>query len=228
MREHRDSGFTLIEVMVAVAVLGLMMLIAWGTVRRTIDARQFFGGVQERHREVRVAMNRMVHDFSSAYVSGNEDRTMMEPRTFFIAEASGDVDTVRFSAFAHTPLYADANESDQTVIAYYPESDPDDRSRTNLLRREVRRPQLGERWDSLPGETEVVFAGITKLDLTYWDVLNREWDDSWSTQNTDGMAPRLPERVRIALSFLDERGKEVTVVTEARIHIGEVLQFYAN
>lgn len=228
---RRERGFTLIEVMVALTILGFMMAIAWGTTDQTLKAKRRYERLQDRYREVRIALSRMSRDFSMAYLSGNEDRSLLEPRTFFIGESNADIDAVRFSALAHSPLYANANESDQTIIAYYGASDPDDRSRMNLVRKELARPpHPSERWDQVPGTAEVILSGVTRLELAYFDAWpeRRDWQETWSTQNTDGNPPRVPDRVRIKLSLLDERNKEVTFVTEVRVHLQETLQFFAN
>jgi general secretion pathway protein J len=214
--------------MIAVTILVLMMAIGWGTVVQTMRANKHFGGVQDRFREARAALGRMAADLSMAYISGNEDRTMQEPRTFFVGEASGDVASVRFSAFAHTRLYADANESDQTIIAYFGASDPVNRSQNNLMRRESRRMPNQERWDAAPGATDIIFSGVTRLRISYFDVRDKEWKESWSTQGVEGSANRMPDRVRISLTFLDEEGKEITLTTQARVYLQEMLQFYAN
>ena len=213
--------------MLAIAILAFMMAVGWGTMVQTARAKRHFEAVEDRYREVRVALARMVRDLSMAYISANEDRSLMEPRTFFVGESSGSVDTVSFTAFAHTPLYADANESDQTVISYFAGPSREDRGRTDLLRREARRTG-NEKLESLPGETEVLFSGVVGLELAYWNVQNQEWQDTWSTQAQDGVAPHPPDRVRLKLTFLDDRGKETNVVTEVRIHVQETLQFYAN
>ena len=164
-----------------------------------------------------------------AYVSANEDRTQVETRTFFIGEASGDVQNLRFSSFAHTRLYADANESDQTVIAYFGANDRDVRGQENIMRRENRRlSSPGERWDSTAGETDILFTDVKKLKFTYWDFRANEWKDTWSTQGVEGANGRIPDRIKIALTFLDENGKETTLTTEARLHLQEMLTFYAN
>lgn len=230
-RRRTQAGFTLIEVMIAVGVLTLMMAIAWGTVVQTMRANKHFGAVQDRYREARNALARMVSDLEMAYISGNEDRTLQDPRTFFIGEASGDVNGLRFSAFAHTRLYADANESDQTVVSYFSAPDPVNRGQTDVMRRETRRmpsPQQGEKWDTAPGETDVLFAGVTKLKLQYFDGRDAEWKDGWSTQGVEAGANRMPTRVRISLSFVDEEGKEITLTTQAKVYLQEMLQFYAN
>lgn len=224
---NRDAGFTLIELMVAITIVAMMMTIAWGTTQQTIRAKKHYEKVQERYREVRVAMNKIVRDLSMAYISTNEDQTLMDRRTFFISEPSGDVDTVRFTTFAHQRLYQDANETDQTVVAYYSGPDPDDRRQTNLYRRESRR-LANEKWDTIPGEADILFAGIEKFELEFWDVQDQEWEDAWNTVSADGKANKVPDRVKIRLTFLDERGKEVVFTTQSRIHLQETLQFFTN
>jgi general secretion pathway protein J len=227
MRRRGAAGFTLVEVMIAIAVLALMMTIAWGTAVQTMNASRHFGAVQDRFREARAAMARMVADIEMAYISGNEDRTLNDVRTFFIGESAGDVDQLRFSSFAHQVLYADANESDQTVVSYYAVPDRRDRSRQNLMRRETRR-MGNEKPEALPGEANVLFSDVKRLKLAYFDVRANEWKDSWSTQGIEGAAGRLPDRVRIQLVFEDEDGKETILTTQAKVHLGEMLQFFAN
>lgn len=222
-----QAGFTLIELMVAITIVAMMMTIAWGTTQQTIRAKKHYEKVQERYREVRVAMNKIVRDLSMAYISTNEDQTLMDRRTFFISEPTGDVDSVRFTTFAHQRLYQDANETDQTIVAYYSGPDPDERRQTNLYRRESRR-LANEKWDTIPGEADILFAGIEKFELEFWDVQDQEWEDSWNTVSADGKANKVPDRVKIRLTFLDERGKEVTFTTQSRIHLQETIQFFTN
>jgi general secretion pathway protein J len=226
-RRAAEGGFTLIETLVALAILSLMMTIAWGTATQTMNARRHFGAQQDRFREARAALQRMVSDIEMAYISGNEDRTLNDPRTFFIGDQSGDVSALRFSSFAHQRLYADANESDQTVVMYYSAPDRHNRQAVNLMRREARR-LANEKPDQLPGDSDVLFSSVTKLKLTYFDVKNNEWKDSWSTQGADASNGRLPDRVKISLSFLDDDGKELTLTTQAKVHVSEILQFFAN
>ncbi|HKA90060.1 MAG TPA: type II secretion system protein [Haliangiales bacterium] len=226
---RRNAGFTLVELMVAIAVLAVMMLFAWGSISQTVRAKKVFGAVQDRYREARNALTRIVHDVEMAYLSGNEDRTQVETRTFFVGESSGEVQSVRFSAFAHTPLYKDANESDQTVIAYYGAPDRDARGQENVVRRESKRmANQGERWDTAPAEAEILFTGVKKLKFTYFDVRANEWKDAWTTQGVEGSAGRVPDRVKVALTFVDENGKEITLTAQARVYLQEALNFYAN
>ena len=109
---------TLLEIMIATAVLVVMMTMAWSTISGTSNARRTFLAVEERNHEIRVALARVVADFEAAYLSLNEDTYASDRRTMFIAKSSGDVPEIRFSTLGHMPLWGDANESEQNVIAY--------------------------------------------------------------------------------------------------------------
>jgi len=219
---------TLLEVMIALVILGVMMAIAWGTASTTIKAKKQYEATQDRYREVRFAMAMIARDVAMAYVSSNEDRNQLEPRTQFVGTSGGDTDKLLFSSLGHTPLYADANESDQTVIEYKVEPSKEDRGKDDLLRRETRRLPQAETPAQVAGQADVLLSDIQKFKLQYWDHRDREWQDSWSTQNTNGEAPQLPDRVKITIVFVDDRGKDVQIVTQTRLTMTELLQSYAN
>jgi general secretion pathway protein J len=222
MRTTRQAGFTVLELLISLAIIGFMMVVAWGTVLQTTKAKKHFEAVQDRYREVRVAMARMTRDLGMAYLSKNEPPGLLpeQKMTFFVGTSSMSESTLTFSTLAHERLTANAAESDQTVIGYYVDYDETNRQQKNLYRRENRR-LAAEKWESVPGEVDVLFSGLTKLELKYWNAEDREWEDAWNTLEVG--KEFVPERVKITLGFLDEQGKEVIFMTQARIHRPEVL-----
>ena len=62
-RRNRQAGLTLMEVMIASAVMVVMMALAWKTISNTSDARRTFEHFELRNHELRMAMNRVVADF---------------------------------------------------------------------------------------------------------------------------------------------------------------------
>src|SRR5262249_10949325 len=80
-----QSGLTLIEIMIAIAILALMMTMAWTTTRHTSQAASQFEAIQNRNREIRVGLARIVADLESAYLSQNEDMNATDRRTLFVA-----------------------------------------------------------------------------------------------------------------------------------------------
>jgi general secretion pathway protein J len=221
VKRSREAGVTLVETMIALAILAAMMVVGYTTIAQSTNAKRHFSAQQDRYRAARIALLRMSRDLAMAYVSGNEDRSQMNPRTYFVGEQAA----ARFSTLSHMRLYADANESDQTVVSYYLAPDPEERGKTSLFRREARRPWI-EKIDELPGETDLLFRDIKELKLTYFDTKNTEWKDSWNTQQETGA--RMPDRVKIELVFIDDNDKEIVLGTQTRVQLQEALQFYAN
>jgi type II secretion system protein J len=221
-----QGGFTFVEVMISLGILSGMMFITWSVTSQIGSDRVVAKRVADRNHELRVAAIRMTADLSMAYISANQISDTLEPRTFFFGKQSGET-PLRFSAFAHRVLWADANESEQTVIAYYTAPDLDDKSKTNLLRRESRR-MTDERWDSKPAEIDILVHDIEKLELEYWDWRDKDWQTEWDSTQADAERGRLPSRVRMRVTVLGRNRKEVVHETQARITMEEELRFFAN
>ena len=208
-------GFTLMEVMVAVAITALMGTIVTMAFQTGFRAKELVEGEAEHYRMVRVALNRMAREIGSAFVSDRYDpkryRDANDRPTNFI----GERDRLLFTTFAHQRLYTDSKESDQAVVEYFVESSTEKgaRGRQELKRRV--NPNIGERMDR-GGTTDVLFEGVKKLEFEYWDSERKEWDDEWDTRRNEQKA-YLPTRVRITLVALDENGKEARYTTQARI-----------
>src|ERR1041385_4614705 len=114
MRRARDlqAGMTLLEIMLAIAILVVMMTIA-----NTSESKKQFEKYEERNHELRMAIGRVVRDFEHAYLSRNEDTNAVYPRTMMVAKSGSRLPDVKFSTLDHRVLWADANESEQTVIS---------------------------------------------------------------------------------------------------------------
>jgi type II secretory pathway component PulJ len=219
---------TLLEVMVAIAILTFMMAITWRSFNSTARAKIDMDVVQERQHEIRIALNRIVADLESAYLSANENQSEQERRTVFIGKESGSVDELRFSSLGHIVLWADANESEQTLIAYQQETDPEDSSKTNLMRRESRRLS-NENWENEPAEVDVLLRDIKKVSFEYFDVKDRDWKKRWNSTQTDGERGRMPLFVRIKLVLPGPEGTDDrTYTTRARLMMQEELRFFSQ
>ncbi|HTE56877.1 MAG TPA: type II secretion system protein GspJ [Kofleriaceae bacterium] len=224
-----QAGFTLVELVLAIAILAFMMMVAWSVISGTVFARKNLAERQDRDHELRVATAVMVRDLSSAYLSSNEDQNMTERRTLFVGKPNGDVDELRFSTMAHRVLWADANESEQTVITYSAEADPDKPSTVNLVRREQRRPS-NEPSREERAELDVLLSDIEKVKFEYWDWRAKEWMEDWDSTQADGERGRLPTRVRILIELktAGEGSDTVKYQTEARLMLQEELKFFTN
>lgn len=219
-----QAGLTLIEVMISSAIMVMMMTLAWRTISNTSDARRSFEKYEQRNHELRMAMNRIVADLEAAYLSRNEDTNATYPRTMFIAKSGSKLPEIRFSTLGHRVLWADANESEQTVISYLPHSSPDVAGATDWLRREQRRPS-NDPTDEVPAEYDVLVHDIQSAKLEFWNWKTTEWVDTWDTTQSDGQKGWLPSRVRITIIVKDPGDHDYKLTTEARILMQEPLNF---
>jgi general secretion pathway protein J len=214
-------GFTLMEVMVAVAITALIGTIVSMAFQTGFAAKELVEGEAERYRMVRIALNRMAREVGSAFVSDRYDpkryRDANDRPTNFV----GEQDRLLFTTFAHQRLYTDTKETDQAVVEYFVENstEKEARGRQDLKRRV--NPNLGERMDR-GGTTDVLFEGVKKVEFAYWDSERKEWEDEWDTRRNEKKA-LLPTRVRITVTALDENGKEARYTTQARIMLNTEL-----
>lgn len=223
-RRDAQAGLTLIEVMIASAVMVMMMTLAWRTISNTSDARRSSATYQERNHELRLALGRAVADFEAAYISKNEDTNASHPRTMFVAKTGSRVPQISFSTMGHRVLWADANESEQTVITYMAHDAKDRPGEVDWIRAERRRPSNLPPEEE-PAEYDILARNIDKVEIEFWNWKNLEWQDSWDTTQSDGQRGWLPSRVRITLTVKGAEGKDIKLTTQARIMMQEALLF---
>jgi general secretion pathway protein J len=207
-----QRGMTLIEVMISLAVLGMLMVSVWSSFNGTLRAMEVGEEIQSRYSIVRNGLLRMESELSMAYLSFNRPLDDLKHYTLFEGRDQFDSDSLTFSAFAHLRVRKDANESDQSVIQYFLEADPEDKSRVHLYRRESRR-LTGD----IPEELDrffpayVLVEDVVSFDVKYWDAQLFDWRDEWRTTSLDYQPDRLPPRVKIVLGVRD--GDEVVYFT---------------
>jgi prepilin-type N-terminal cleavage/methylation domain-containing protein len=219
-----QAGLTLLEVMIASSIMVIMMTLAWRTISNTGDTRRTFGKYQERNHELRMALGRAVNDFEAAYLSRNEDVNASHPRTMMIGKGGSKVPELRFSTLGHRVLWADANESEQTVIQYLALDSRETPGTVDWIRAEYRRPSNLPP-EEVPAEYDVLVRDIQKLEIEYWNWRNLEWQETWDTTQSDGQKGMLPSRVRITVTVKGPGDSTVKLSSQARIMMQEPLNY---
>jgi general secretion pathway protein J len=225
-RIERARGMTMVEVLVAMAILAMMTVSVWSSFAATTKAMDEVGKIQDRYAGVRSALNRMASEISMAYLSFNRLSTETRHFTLFEGRADFDKDNLTFSNFAHLRMRMHANESDQGVIQYFVADDAENGKRQHLYRRETRR-LMGD----LPEDLENFEAGyvlledIKSLDFEYWDYINQEWLEEWQTTSRSAQPDRLPQRVKITIGIEDEDGEEEFFTTQTVLFMQEKIDF---
>ncbi|HLL55178.1 MAG TPA: prepilin-type N-terminal cleavage/methylation domain-containing protein, partial [Myxococcaceae bacterium] len=138
LRQHARRGFTLMEVLIAVAITALIGGMVASAFHTGVKTKEIIEGDAERYRMLRAAMDRMAREIGSAFVSDRYDtrryRDSNDRPTNFI----GEREKLLFTSLAHERLYTNAKESDQMVVEYQVKSstEKDVRGRQDLMRRE--------------------------------------------------------------------------------------------
>ncbi len=215
-RRRRTAGITLIEVMIAVAILGLITVTVWGTFSQMITARARMDEGLDRNHTMTMAVERMARELSQAFVSThqNPNPSLQVVGTAFEGIDHGDRDRINFTSFSHQRLYRDAHESDQNELSYFimrhPTEDYD-----ILARRES--PRIDDRPEE-GGRVEILLEDVEEFDLEYLDSTTGQWVREWSTTQAAGQPNRLPIQVKIRVVVAHpETRRPMTIGT--RVHL---------
>ena len=220
---------TLIEVLVAMAIVTMMMASVWSSFSATVTGMEMTEDIQQRYATIRNSMDRMAGEISTAYLSFN--RPPAETRHFTLFEGRGSTagDSLTFSSFSHLRIRRDSNESDQSIIQYFLADDPEDSSRTHLYRRETNR-LTGDLPEDLRryAPAYVMCEDVTSLEFRYWDPTREEWLEEWRTTAVEAQPDRLPPRVEIKLGITDAEGKIQYFVTQTTLPMQEKIDLGKN
>ncbi|MBX7191216.1 MAG: prepilin-type N-terminal cleavage/methylation domain-containing protein [Sandaracinaceae bacterium] len=223
-RATQGGGFTLVEALVAIAVFGIVATIVFGGFSQTMRNRRFVEAQSDRAHVVRVAMERMVREISSAFVSVhvNPNPQLITMRSGFHGRREGAGARLDFTSFSHRRLYRDAHESDQNEVGYFVADyrDEDGHTHTALVRREQNR--IDEDFER-GGQNAILVEDVREFELSFLDPLSLEWRDSWDASGSE--MNRLPVQVKIRLvvpQTQNERHDEV-YTTRAMVPINWAL-----
>lgn len=191
-------GFTLIEVLISIAILAAITSLLFGAFSAMKRSKDGLTRVQDRQREGRLAMARITRELQSAYLSAHIplNQALMVQKTIFKGERGTPADRLDFTAFANKRLDKDAHVSDQCELSYFGSPNPDGSGTTDLVRR------IDTEIDLEPtkgGKIEVLATDIDLFDLQYLDAQTGQWQESWDTTQSTGQPDRLPLQVRIIL-----------------------------
>jgi len=221
MRLFRDSerGFTLTEIMIACAILGMIGTLSFGTLRSSVDARERTLQVTDRYHQVRQSMLRMTREIQSAFLSEHRDCEDPQNKTIFLGKRSTNGMRLDFTSFSHFKIRADANESDQNELSYFVDNHPDDAGRKALFRREQARidaePEEG-------GSIKLMAEDVQDIQFEFFDPMDKEWEDEWDSTSMDYKG-KLPLFVKIEITALDAVGNEQKFTSKTRIFVQQAM-----
>ncbi len=209
-RQFRAKGFSLMEVMIASALLAITGGLLYTSLSSSIDAKEMVEGTSNRYHLARQGLSRMVDEISMAYLSKHHSQVEKRSETRFV----GGRDSLTFTAFGYVARKEGSKSGASRQLEY--SLDMDDRTDAQAL---VRRVQANLDDDVEEGGREqTLLPYVTELEFEYWDPQAEDWKEEWDTEEAATLN-RLPERVRITLTAKmdDEDGREQRFMTQSRI-----------
>jgi prepilin-type N-terminal cleavage/methylation domain-containing protein len=198
----RAKGVTLLELLAAVAILGLIATLLYGTFSRTLLVRDRATVSMERYATARAAFAWLEQDLEGSFGVGLYPRgakRFFSPGSADTATLGGAplLDVTTTSARSTTPLSGTAppldeieglhDRGDQARVLYHleaPADDPDARTAGfDLVRYEYRPPTSADLEDAARA---VIAHGIRSVELRFFD--GGQWHESWDSTGTSGVA----------------------------------------
>jgi general secretion pathway protein J len=197
-RKRGLFGFTLIEVLISIAILAAITSLLFGAFSALKRSKDGLSRLQDRQREGRLAMARITRELQSAYLSAHAplNQALIVQKTIFKGERGTPSDRLDFTAFANRRLDRNSHVSDQCELSYYGSPNPDGSGQNDLVRR------IDTELDLEPdkgGKVEVLATDIDLFDLQYLDAQSGQWQETWDTTQSTGQPDRLPLQVRVIL-----------------------------
>ena len=179
------KGFTLIEILIAVAIVSLILTIIYASYASSIDTMNYTREKMEALSMTRLILSRMSDELTSSFFSKDSEDVMF----------SGQEGKIDFISSSHERIFKDSKEYDLSEIGYFTEA-PEEGESLCLWRREDRTPDD----DVLEGgEKEKLMEGLEGTEFKYYD--GEEWRLEWDSEEESG----LPQAVRVTLKFPNKK-----------------------
>ena len=211
----KARGFTLLEILVAIAILALVVSSLYGAYSGTLDTTQMVEGMRDVDQVARLALMQMVDDFESLYYQKAQGKDTESPYTFGgLGETEGEGgEIVAFATTSH--LDFDMTFPSQRInrVSYIMEKQPDNEKLYRLVRKEIP-------FADLPGKGQEILVeiadGVESLSLTYFNADGQEFPQ-WDSK-AEGLLPRL---VNIRLQMAGEKSRLFITSVAIRAQEGE-------
>ena len=190
----RNRGFTLLELLVALALLALLAAALYGTYFGLMAGRDRATAVTEEMRELRTTLDTLRREIAAAYYRQASDPTkprfrfVVEDRDFFGKPAS----TLVFTTTAPPAVGETQPVSDQMLVEYRPVA------KENGMQVTVRKRDVYREGEAPPAYVQM--EDVQGFLVECYD--GSKWVRSWDARLNSG----LPKQVRVTITLA--RGKE--------------------
>jgi general secretion pathway protein J len=195
--ENRSTGFTLLELMISMTVLGIIMALVYGAMRlgtRTWERGQAQTDEWQRRQAV---MDLIARQFGSTYIP--EGKLYERNPVFF-----GGTDRVVF--YSNLPLAPRGDIPGMVFVRYRVERNGEGRSRLLLVERVPDFPEAFKAEDDPPDDQwEVLADGLAGIDFAYLKKTPGSEEEPWEwTPEWEPSSEKAPPAIRVSLRWEED------------------------
>jgi general secretion pathway protein J len=195
----RNKGFTLLEVLLAITVLGIVIAMLTLSLSGTLKVVDGTEQQEAMYHQVQVALRRVSEDLGAA---------VQIAEVAFIGKQnnmnSERADTLEFTSMAHLIFNPEKQVGGMAVIRYQVKADADDERKLKLLRSDTLMLPGGEdKADTAEDYPFLLADNLRSVRFTYYDREGQESDNWQKTVDSDAEteAQPLPAAVQCTLEF---------------------------
>jgi len=194
-----QKGFTLLELVVAIFILGIILTIIYSAYFTTFKNIEGTEKQAEIYQMARTALTRMARDIESAYIINKGSKG------HFIGEDSDingiSADTLKFTSRAHIDFSNPDRYGEPTQISYFIRENEETEGFTLFRSDQINFSPISEEGEEEEQSGFILCESILSINLTY---RNKDGDDldEWNSKEEANM-DKLPQMVSIELLFAD-------------------------
>jgi prepilin-type N-terminal cleavage/methylation domain-containing protein len=211
----RSRGFSLIELLLAIGILGSIAVFSITMLGTQVANRNDLTLVNESQHTLHSAMTRIYDDLRHAYlptkadaIFGNVSRRQVKP---MLSQRAG---ALIFSSHSYQSLLRDSGESNMAMIKYTIRKSPDS-TQFNQLIRTVDTDFVDSIESDRVGNSLVLVPDLKSFKVTFWD--GQDFREDWNTEQSDSQGT-LPKMAKIELAIF----RAPSPTEKAAIVAGEV------
>ncbi|WP_339138523.1 MAG: type II secretion system protein [Candidatus Electrothrix sp. GW3-4] len=214
--QQKESGFTLLEIMLAVLILGLVVSMVTVSLSGSINAIDVTIKQGELYYRAQIAMERISEDLTSALLTS--DMEFMGEKG---NESAGQAVLLTFSSMAHLVFDPKNDSPGMGRITYAVQADPDQNNHLFLLRSDVLQRPTEDNKGTGEIEAFVLADRLRSVTFTYYDQQGGK-QESWDTTVQEGdeeakAKRRLPAAVTCRLEFWINAEEERTITFQTTV-----------
>lgn len=225
----KEKGFTLIEVIITLAILATLTIAVSAMMKASFDVRAGLAEDDEVTHRLSIAMQKISNDLQNAFIVSSKENTLRnaierKTGTIFKIDKGNDIDKLYLTTLTHQSVLANASESDQTYVAYELMDDKKNSSYKHLYRGESSiLPPADTNFKENP-PMKIIARYIKAFRVKAWrgdDWLNDRWDSTRG--DTKDKLPRLVSIEIEALAREPSEGVEISSKEEDVVTIKSVV-----